>query len=106
MWSLSICYLCASAALSLCLMVTAGCQPSNSIVVLPCTPAGPRLAEARAAGTSAGEGAPSSEEADLCERNLRLQLTQWGAGQGVEGDSEIHDYANKEWAGLVGGYYR
>lgn len=64
----------------------------------PSAPAGPRMAQARAAG------AGSSQDAQLHERNLRAQLTHWGTSP--SGDSEIHDYANKMWAGLVGGYYR
>ena len=58
---------------------------------------GPRLAEARGAGRT-------ERESDFCERNLRTQLTVWGTSQA--GGSEVEDYANREWAGLVGTYYR
>ncbi|MBN8457487.1 MAG: alpha-N-acetylglucosaminidase C-terminal domain-containing protein [Verrucomicrobia bacterium] len=52
------------------------------------------LADARAwGGTTA--------EQDLCERNARLLLTTWGASV-----SDLNDYANREWAGLLAGFYR
>jgi len=58
---------------------------------------GPRLAEARAAGRT-------SEESDLYEWNLRTQLTVWGTSP--RGGSEVEDYANREWAGLISSYYK
>ena len=58
---------------------------------------GPRLAEARAAGHT-------SVEKDLYEWNLRTQLTVWGTSP--KGGSEVEDYANREWAGLISSYYR
>ena len=58
---------------------------------------GPRLLEARAA-------ARSPSEAALYERNVRTQLTIWGTG-GPDGDSEVGDYANKEWGGLMRSFY-
>ena len=58
---------------------------------------GPRLAEARGAARGA-------DAAAVFEANLRAQLTVWGAG-GVDGDSEVSDYANREWGGLVGSFY-
>ena len=58
---------------------------------------GPKLVEARMAGRT-------EREADFYERNLRTQLTVWGTSAG--GGSEVEDYANREWAGLMGGYYR
>ena len=38
-------------------------------------------------------------ESDLHERNARMQVTVWGG-------PILHDYAAKEWAGLVSGFYR
>jgi alpha-N-acetylglucosaminidase len=42
--------------------------------------------------------AASGEEADLYERNARMQITIWGG-------PELHDYARKEWAGLTSSFY-
>ncbi|MFE0022260.1 alpha-N-acetylglucosaminidase [Amycolatopsis sp. NPDC059021] len=57
---------------------------------------GRRLESARAAGAS-----PS--EKDLLEFDARSILTVWGTrNSDAEG---LHDYANREWAGLVGGFY-
>ena len=58
---------------------------------------GPRLAEARAAGHT-------GEESDLYEWNLRTQLSVWGTSP--KGGSEVEDYANREWAGLISSYYK
>ncbi|KAK9841152.1 hypothetical protein WJX74_000989 [Apatococcus lobatus] len=58
---------------------------------------GPHIEEARAAGNT-------TEDKSLFEFNLRTQITIWGTGK--EGDSEVHDYANKEWAGLLQSFYR
>ena len=58
---------------------------------------GPKLEEARAAGHS-------EEEARLYEWNLRTQLTVWGTSDA--GGSQIEDYANREWAGLISSYYK
>ena len=58
---------------------------------------GPRLAEARAAGHTGAE-------ADLYEWNLRTQLSVWGSSP--KGGSEVEDYANREWAGLISSYYK
>ena len=58
---------------------------------------GPRLAQARAA-------ARGPDAAALFEANLRTQLMVWGAG-GVDGDSEVSDYANREWGGLISSFY-
>ena len=58
---------------------------------------GPRIAEARAAGHT-------SEESDLYEWNLRTQLSVWGTSP--RGGSEVEDYANREWAGLISSYYK
>lgn len=38
-------------------------------------------------------------EADLYERNARLQITVWGGG------AELADYARKEWAGLTSSFH-
>ncbi|KAI8466868.1 MAG: tim-barrel domain-containing protein [Monoraphidium minutum] len=73
---------------------------------------GPRLAAARAFADVEGKdegGEDGGAErrrglALLYEWNLRLQLTIWGTSDAA-GDSEVSDYANKEWAGLVGGFY-
>lgn len=51
------------------------------------------LSEARRAGTN-------PEEADRCERDARELLTTW-----VNQDTLSADYANREWAGLVGTFY-
>ena len=59
---------------------------------------GPRLAEARGAARN------DADAAALFEANLRTQLTVWGAG-GDDGDSEVSDYANREWGGLIGSFY-
>ena len=32
-----------------------------------------------------------------------VQITIWGTS--ANGDSEVNDYANKEWAGLISGFY-
>ena len=41
-------------------------------------------------------------EKDLYERNARLLLTVWGPpGR----DAELYDYAGRQWAGLVNGFY-
>lgn len=57
-------------------------------------------------GARLGEGrqwARDRSQEILFQRNQKTQLTIWGSGN--SGDSEIHDYANKEWAGLMGRYY-
>ena len=33
-----------------------------------------------------------------------MQITIWGTGN--DGNSEVHDYANKEWAGLLRSFYK
>ncbi|MCM1067576.1 MAG: alpha-N-acetylglucosaminidase [Muribaculaceae bacterium] len=41
---------------------------------------------------------------DLLERNARTLLTTWG--QRTQADTgQLHDYANREWAGLLSHYY-
>lgn len=44
------------------------------------------------------------ELARFYEWNLRTQLTIWGTSAAA-GDSEVSDYANKEWNGLIGTFY-
>ena len=51
------------------------------------------LADARAWGTT-------PTEQDLCERDARMLLTTWN-----DNVSNLNDYANREWAGLVSGFY-
>ena len=51
------------------------------------------IAEARSWGSTAGEQ-------DLCEYNARLLLTTW-----ANSTSSLNDYANREWSGLIGGFY-
>lgn len=53
------------------------------------------IADAR---NSAPDGSPAYVR-DNIEFNARNQITMWGPNQNIE------DYASKEWAGLVGGYY-
>ena len=48
---------------------------------------------------SAASGAPDSV-LNLIEFNARNQITRWGPNGNIE------DYAAKEWAGLISGYYR
>ncbi|MEV0227381.1 alpha-N-acetylglucosaminidase [Streptomyces sp. NPDC050704] len=48
-------------------------------------------------------GADPEEKRRLAYDNLSL-LTVWGTRQGA--DAGLRDYANREWAGLVGGLYR
>lgn len=40
--------------------------------------------------------------ADTC-RVFQSQITIWGTS--ADGDSEVNDYANKLWAGLISGFY-
>ncbi|MFJ8823083.1 alpha-N-acetylglucosaminidase [Streptomyces sp. NPDC102467] len=55
------------------------------------------VAEARAWGSD------DAERARLAYDQLSL-VTVWGTRSGAE--AGLHDYANREWAGLVGGLYR
>ncbi|OON81639.1 alpha-N-acetylglucosaminidase [Streptomyces tsukubensis] len=54
------------------------------------------VADARAWGADAGER-------DQLEYDALSLLTVWGARKGA--DAGLRDYANREWAGLVGGLY-
>ncbi|MGW1052705.1 alpha-N-acetylglucosaminidase [Streptomyces sp. NPDC002521] len=55
------------------------------------------LAQARAWGADRAER-------DRLEYDARSILTTWGGRD--NSDEGLHDYANREWAGLVGGLYR
>ncbi|HEY1201962.1 MAG TPA: alpha-N-acetylglucosaminidase C-terminal domain-containing protein, partial [Niastella sp.] len=55
---------------------------------------GPWIASARAWGTTAAEQA-------LYERNARNLITLWG-----DGESPLHEYANRQWSGLINDFYR
>jgi alpha-N-acetylglucosaminidase len=78
---------------------------------------GPQLQRARryAADSSSSSGSDGNDPgmgseqqqqqlSSLYERNLRTQLTIWGTSIAA-GDSEVSDYANKEWSGLISGFY-
>ncbi|MEV6250396.1 alpha-N-acetylglucosaminidase [Streptomyces sp. NPDC051742] len=58
---------------------------------------GPWLADARSWGSTDAEQA-------LLEYDARSILTTWGHRSGSEA-GRLHDYANREWAGLVSGFY-
>lgn len=51
------------------------------------------LADARAWGAT-------TAEQDLCEYNARVLLTTWG-----HSISDLNDYGNRDWSGLIGGFY-
>jgi alpha-N-acetylglucosaminidase len=51
------------------------------------------LADARRWGAS-------DEEQRLCEWNARTIITLWGSR-----DSDLHEYANKQWSGLLTSFY-
>lgn len=55
---------------------------------------GPWIASARKCGTT-------KEEANLYEQNARDQLTLWGGE-----NSTLHDYACKQWSGLMKDFYK
>ncbi|MFI7405739.1 alpha-N-acetylglucosaminidase TIM-barrel domain-containing protein [Streptomyces sp. NPDC049541] len=55
------------------------------------------LADARAWGAD-------QAEKDRLEYDVRSLLTTWGGR--ASSDEGLHDYANREWSGLVGGLYR
>ncbi|MFE7243059.1 alpha-N-acetylglucosaminidase TIM-barrel domain-containing protein [Streptomyces sp. NPDC057580] len=54
------------------------------------------LADTRSWGTTGAEK-------DLLEYDARSIITTWGGR--ASSDEGLHDYANREWAGLVGGLY-
>lgn len=66
-----------------------GTQPSFML--------GTRLAEARAAGRT-------DEARALLEWNARVQITAWGGRKAAE-QGGLHDYAHKEWNGLLASLY-
>jgi len=43
----------------------------------------------------------TAEEKNLYELNARDLVTLWG-----DKDSELHDYSNRQWAGLLNGFYK
>jgi alpha-N-acetylglucosaminidase len=49
--------------------------------------------------------ASSADEAARLDFDARSLLTVWGDRQASE-TGGLHDYGNKDWAGLTGGYYR
>ncbi len=53
---------------------------------------------------SARDAAADEHEADRLELDVRSLVTTWGDRAAV--DAGLNDYANREWQGLVGGYYR
>lgn len=66
---------------------------------------GPQIARARAcAGAGCDNEGLKSALAALYEWNLRTQVTIWGTSMAA-GDSEVSDYANKEWNGLISSFY-
>eukprot|EP00878_Enallax_costatus_P008649 GHUV01009043.1.p1 GENE.GHUV01009043.1~~GHUV01009043.1.p1 ORF type:complete len:568 (+),score=214.58 GHUV01009043.1:1068-2771(+) len=73
---------------------------------------GPALDRARAYACNNSSDSTASEVlqqqqeqlANLYEWNLRTQLTIWGTSNAA-GDSEVSDYANKEWSGLISSFY-
>lgn len=60
---------------------------------------GPWIAAARA--TASGQGAAKQAEQDVLEFNARNQITEWGPGS----RDSLHDYARKQWGGLVATYH-
>lgn len=58
---------------------------------------GPWLEDAKSAATT-------EEEAARFEWNMRTQISIWGTSQ--DGGSEIEDYANRQWGGLMHSYHR
>jgi alpha-N-acetylglucosaminidase len=44
----------------------------------------------------------SDVERTLCERNARTQITYWGPDDPA---TDLHDYASKEWSGLLRDFY-
>jgi alpha-N-acetylglucosaminidase len=46
-------------------------------------------------------GSPT-HSANLCEKNARTQITYWGP---ANAQTDLHDYAHKEWGGLLGTLY-
>jgi len=44
----------------------------------------------------------TEEEKNLCEKNARTLMTYWGPDDPA---TDVHDYAYKEWSGLLEDYY-
>lgn len=44
----------------------------------------------------------TTREKELCEKNGRTQITYWGPD---DPSTELHDYAGKEWSGLLHDFY-
>jgi alpha-N-acetylglucosaminidase len=44
----------------------------------------------------------TKEEKNLCEKNARTLITYWGPDDPA---TDVHDYAYKEWSGLLEDYY-
>jgi len=51
---------------------------------------------------AANEMGHSDGEKSLCERNARTQITYWGPDDPA---TDLHDYASKEWSGLLRDFY-
>ncbi|QLE71793.1 alpha-N-acetylglucosaminidase [Streptomyces rectiverticillatus] len=58
---------------------------------------GPWTAAARAMGTDPGEAAE-------LERTARVLVTVWG-GRSTSDGGKLHDYASRDWHGLIGDFY-
>lgn len=67
---------------------------------------GPVLERARSYALHSDTSSADEQQqlADFYEWNLRTQLTIWGTSV-MAGDSEVSDYANKEWSGLISSFY-
>ena len=61
-------------------------------------PAGPL------AGPGSRHGPPARTSVARLEHDARSILTTWGERKASEG-AELHDYGNKDWAGLTADYY-
>jgi hypothetical protein len=61
-------------------------------------------ADPAAVACSAAVDEQQQRLAALYDWNMRTQLTIWGTSA-VAGDSEVSDYANKEWSGLIASFY-
>ncbi|GMH42712.1 hypothetical protein BSKO_10631 [Bryopsis sp. KO-2023] len=48
--------------------------------------------------------AKNDQEKISMERNARMQITLWGISP--SGDTDLSDYANKQWGGLMSSFYR
>jgi hypothetical protein len=57
-----------------------------------------------APGTCSSSSSEQQQLGAFYAWNLRTQLSVWGTSAPA-GDSEVSDYANKEWAGLISSFY-